>query len=120
MITILPETDGKTLVVQGSATITTRDYETLLIPELDRLIQHYGKIRVVFYFDETFAGWDFGAIWDDAKFGIKHRYDFERAALVSAPAWVGWAAKVSSHFCHCEIKTYPESDLAEAIAWTKA
>lgn len=120
MITILPETEASTLVVEASAKLTTKDYEEVFIPELDRLIGEFGKIRVVFYLDESFEGWELGAMWDDAKFGLKHKSDFERIAMVGGPKWVAWFSNLGSHFMPGAMKSFEASELAEAIAWAKA
>ena len=119
MITILPETTGYTLVVKASGKLSTENYETVFLPIMEKLIARYGQIRVVIQFDETFTGWEAGAIWDDAKFGIKHRNDFKRIAVVGAPKWVEWGTKVGAHLMDGELKTFLESDLLEAIVWVK-
>lgn len=119
MITILPATEGRTLVVEASDKLTTQDYEEVFIPTLERLIRQYGKIRTVFYLSDSFSGWELGAMWDDAKFGVKHCNDFERLALVGGPRWMAWLTKLSGHFMHCEVKTFDQGALEEAIAWTK-
>lgn len=120
MITILPQSEGSALVVEASKRLTTKDYEEVFIPELDRLIGLFGKIRVVFYLDDSFDGWELGAMWDDAKFGLKHKNDFERIAMVGGPRWVSWITTMSSHFMPGVIKTFDSTSLDEAIAWAKA
>jgi len=119
MITILPQSEGSTLVVQASRKLTTADYENVFIPELDRLIDQYGRIRVVFHLDDTFEGWELGAMWDDAKFGLKHKNDFERIAMVGGPRWVSWITGLSSHFMQGAIRGFDRSELEKATAWAK-
>ena len=119
MIKILPQSEGPTLVVEASKKLTTVDYEEVFIPELDRLIGQFGKIRVVFYLDSSFEGWELGAMWDDAKFGLKHKNDFERIAMVGGPKWVAWFSNLGSHFMPGAIKAFETSELENAIAWAK-
>jgi hypothetical protein len=102
MITILPETTGYTLVIKASGKLSVENYETDFLPILEKLIARYGQIRVVIQFDETFTGWEPGAMWEDAKFGMRHSKDFKRIALVGAPKWV-----------------FPAGDFLEAIVWAK-
>lgn len=119
MITIRPETEGSTLVIEAAGKLTTKDYEETFIPKLNELIQKHGKIKIVFYLNETFDGWELEAMWDDAKFGLRHRDDFERIALVGGPRWVAWLTRLSSNFLHCELKVYDGAAMKEAVDWAK-
>lgn len=117
MITIRPETTGNTLVIEASDKLTAKDYEDVFIPKIDQLIHEFKKVRVVFYLNDSFAGWDVGALWDDAKFGLKHRNDFARVAMAGGPRWASWIMKLSSHFIPCEVKTFDSQSLQDAITW---
>ena len=117
MIEIMPETDGNILVVKATEKLTARDYEEVFIPEVSQLIQKYLKVRVVVFLDENFSGWEIGAAWDDARFGIQHRNDFEKIAVVGGPKWVKWATKISSHFMDGQVAIYDTSDFQSAVDW---
>ena len=119
MITILPNSEGNTLIIEASGKLTSEDYEEFFLPKLDALIKEHGRIRVVFYLGPTFKGWEVGAAWDDAKFGLKHKNDFERIALVGGPSWMFWLTKLGSYFVKGEVGIYKESQLDEAIDWTQ-
>lgn len=119
MIEILPETQGNTLVVKATAKLTTKDYEEIFIPKLKELIQKHGKVRAVVYLDDNFEGWELGAMWDDAKFGMQHRNDFDKIALVTNKKWIEWATKIGSHFIKGQLITFDGSQLQEALAWIK-
>lgn len=119
MITILPETTGYTLVVKASGKLSVENYETVFIPILEKLIQRYGQIRLVMQFDENFSGWEAGAMWDDAKFGVQHRNDFKRVALVGAKKWIEWGTKLGSLLMEGEVKMFPADEMLEAIVWVK-
>jgi hypothetical protein len=119
MIEILPETQGNTLVVKATSKLTTKDYEEVFIPKLKELIQQHGKVRAVLYLDDNFEGWELGAMWDDAKFGIQHRNDFDKIAIVSSKKYIEWASKIGSHFMKGQLKPFDGSQLQEALAWIK-
>lgn len=119
MITILPETTGYTLAIKASGRLSAENYDTVFLPIMEKLINRYGQIRLVMQFDEKFEGWEPGAMWDDAKFGLKHRKDFKRIAIVGAPKWAEWSSKVAAQLIDGELKTYPTDDLLEAIVWVK-
>jgi hypothetical protein len=119
MIAILPETTGNTLVVNASGKLTAENYETVFIPLVEKLIKQYGQVRLVLQFDDYFTGMEVGAMWDDAKFGLQHRKDFKRIAVVGAPKWVEWTTRVAAHLMEGELQTFPPTDFPEAIVWVQ-
>ena len=119
MIEIMSETEGNILVVKATEKLTARDYEEVFIPKINQLIQEYRKVRVVVFLAENFSGWEIGAAWDDARFGIQHRNDFEKMAVVGGSKWVKWATKISSHFMDGQVATYDISDFQDAVTWAK-
>ena len=119
MIEIMPETEDKTLVVKATEMLTHQDYEEVFIPQLKQRIEKFGSIRVLFYLAENFTGWELGAAWDDAVFGIKHRHDFEKIAVVGGQKWVKWATKIGSYLVDGQVATYESTEFQDAIAWLK-
>jgi hypothetical protein len=120
MIEILAQSDGKTLGVRLTGKVTDEDYEKIFLPALDKLIKEYGKANCVYYMDEGFEGWTLGAMWDDASFGMKHRNDFEKVAVVGGPKWAAWGTKLAGHFTSAEVNTYSGDKLDDAWSWIKA
>jgi len=119
MITIRPETAEQTLVIEASEKLTAKDYKDVFIPKLEQLLQQFEKIRIVFYLNDSFDGWELEAMWDDAKFGFQHRKDFTRIAVVGGPRWVAWATRLGTYFIPGELKIFDTALLAEAITWAK-
>ncbi len=119
MVEIMPESEGNVLVVKATEKLTARDYEEVFIPKINQLIEEHQKVKVVVFLDENFSGWEIGAAWDDAKFGIKHRSDFEKMAVVGGPKWVQWATKISAYFMKGQVAFYGIPDFESAVAWVK-
>lgn len=119
MITILPETIGYTLAVKAEGRLTAEDYEKTFIPALEKLIKAFGQVRLVLQFADGFTGWEAGAAWDDAKFGLQHRHDFKRIAIVGGPRWVTWAAQLGSHVIDGEVRHFAADAMLEAVVWAK-
>ena len=119
MIEILPESDGKLLVLRAKSKLTHKDYEEILIPKLESVINEYEKADIVFDLGEDFHGWEAQAMWDDAKFGLKHKDDFHKVAMVGGPGWAQWIARLSEHFMSAKINTFPSGKFDEALDWAK-
>jgi hypothetical protein len=120
MIEILPQSEGRTLGARLTGKVTDEDYEKVFLPALETVIKEHGKVRCVYFMDAGFQGWKLGAMWDDAKFGIKHKNDFEKIAVIGGPKWAEWATKLASHLMSGEVKTYTIDQLDEAWSWIKA
>ncbi len=120
MIHVSLESQGNTLVLTAEGKLTDDDYQQVLIPRLEEIIRQHGKARLLIDMGEKFAGWEPKAAWDDAKFGIAHRNDFEKMAVIADRHWVDWALKIGALFISGEVKTFPPAERAECSAWIKA
>ncbi len=120
MIQILDRSSGNALGVQADDKLTAKDYEEVWIPHLEEIINRGEKIRCLLYLSPAFKGWEMGALWDDAKFGLAHRNDFTKLAIVGAPGWVEWSTKLMSHFTSAETHFFPEGSLDEAWDWLES
>jgi hypothetical protein len=89
MITVMPPSHDNVLGVQATGKVTDQDYLTVLIPQLEEVLKKYGKVRFLYYLDENFLGWELGAMWEDAKFGLRHKDDCEKVAVVGGATMGG-------------------------------
>ena len=117
MIEILPESHGNILGVKGMGKLTELDYKDVLIPRLEGIIKEHRKARCLFSMGVDFQGWELEAAWDDAKFGLTHRNDFEKVAVVGGPLWLEWGTKIGGLIMRGEVKTFSEDQLEEAWNW---
>jgi SpoIIAA-like len=119
MLRLLPETGGDFLAVRAEDRLADADYREFLVPRLEAIIRQYGKARMLCVMAEGFRGWTVGAAWDDAVFGIKHRNDFAKLAVVGAPSWVEWAVKLGARIMSGEVRGFPANDAAAALDWVR-
>lgn len=119
MISILPESEGNVIGIRASGTLTDGEYREIFMPAIEKAIEEGKVARLLFFMDESFEGAEWGVMWDDAKFGIKHCNDFEKVAVVGGPSWVEWGARLSGYLMKAEVKTFPPKKLGEAWEWIK-
>jgi hypothetical protein len=120
MVEIMPESHGKMLAVKVDGKLTDADYKEIFIPRSEELIKQFGKIRMFVHMAKNFRGWEPHAAWDDAVFGIKHRNDFEKLAVVGGANWIEWGTKLAKHLMSGEVRTYSEDQLQEALEWLQS
>jgi len=119
MFTIMPESEGAVVGVRATGKLTDADYKETLIPQLEKLFAEHGALNVLFYMDDGFDGWELTAAWDDAVFGLGHRADFGKLAVVGGPAWVEWCIKACGFLMKGEIRVFPAAELDAAWRWVK-
>jgi hypothetical protein len=120
MITVMEQSTPRMLAVRASGKLTDDDYRDVWIPALEKVIGENGKADALLYMDEGFEGWELKAMWDDARFGMAHRKDFRRLAVVGGPDWVRWGVKLGELLMDCEVKLYPPEKLDQALEWVSA
>ncbi len=118
MIQIEQQNDGKLLLIHASGKLNKDDYQHF-VPEFDRLVEHHGKVRVLFEMRD-FHGWKPRAIWEDTKFDLRHYSDIERLALVGEKRWQRRMSKFCSPFTRAQIRYFDAIDEPAAEAWVKA
>ena len=107
--------ENKLLVVRLSGKLTKQDYE-YFTPEVERLIQQFGSIRMLVEMHE-FHGWSMEALWEDIKFDLKHFTHIDRLALVGDRKWEAGMAVFCRPFTTATIRYFDESNLEAAMAW---
>jgi hypothetical protein len=98
--------------------LTPEDYDDF-VPEIDRMIQNFGKIRILLALPD-FHGWTAGGLWEDTKFAVKHYKDIERLAIVGDKKWEEGMAYFCKPFTHAEVKYFDHSRMDEARHWIAA
>lgn len=110
----LPDT---VLGITATGTVTAHDYETVLIPAVEALLARHRRIRFLYHFDAAFSGFEFGAIWDDAKIGMRHLSGWERIAVVSDMEWLRTSVRLFGLALPAEVRVFSLDALDEAKRW---
>jgi hypothetical protein len=117
MIKVLPGSEGNILVLKALDKLTDQDYKEVLIPRLESIIREHGKARLLLDMGDEFHGWETAALWDDARFGLTHRNDFDTMGVVGGPRWVEWGLKLAAMAISGEIRNFSLSEREEAMNW---
>lgn len=101
--------------IHVSRTLTADDYQAL-VPELQRLIEEHGKIRLIWDM-KNFEGWQPGALWQDAKFDLRHNDDVERIAMVGEARWENLMTQLMKPFAKAKVKYFDQAAYEDAQRW---
>ena len=117
-VQLLEKQDGKVLEVHASGKLTVEDYEKFT-PQIDRLIDKHGKIRLLFDMHD-FHGWEVGALWEDLKFGWGHFRDIERLAMVGETKWQAGMSTFCKPFTRAEIRYFDRREADKVLPWLQS
>jgi hypothetical protein len=117
MIELHETEEGKVLHIKAVGKLIKEDYE-VFVPKVEQLIQHFGKVRILFEMKD-FHGWNAGAAWQDIKFDIKHFRDIERLALVGDRKWEKGMSVFCKPFTTAKVKYFDVTEADKATDWIK-
>lgn len=117
MIELIPDLPGNIVGARASGHVTASDYETILVPALEKAIKAHGSIRFLYHLGPAFDGYSPGAMWDDMKLGFAHLKAWERLAVVTDHEWLAGATRMFTFALPCPVKVFPDRDYDAALTW---
>ncbi len=117
MLKIMNDLPENVLGVTAVGKITGADYETLLIPAIEKKLKENKKVSMIYDLGSSFTGFELSAMMDDAKIGMKHLSAWDKIALVSDHEMINIFAKFFGHLLSCELRVYKNEELPEAKKW---
>jgi hypothetical protein len=117
MIELLRGFPDNVVAIKCHGEVTRQDYDTVLVPAVEKALTSHGKIRLLYEAGPEFRGVDAGAAWEDFKVGIEHFSRWERMAVITDLAWISLGTRLFSIFLPGTIRVYPMADAAKARLW---
>jgi len=118
MIEVLKGFPDDVLAFSCRGHVTRLDYESVLVPTVEKALQKPGKLRLYYQVDPDFTGIDAGAMWEDFKVGIEHLRRWERVAVVTDVEWIKRAILMFGFLMSGKVKVFPAAAAAAAEART--
>lgn len=95
--------------------LTHEDY-TIFVPIVDKALKEAKGIEADLLIDmKKFTGWEFLAAWDDLKFGLKHRNDFTKMAIIGDKMREEVSVQMLDHLVQGKIKHFKKRE--KALSW---
>lgn len=120
MIELLPDMPPGTLGFRMSGEIKREDYEGVLVPELNRVVEAGKGLRTL-YVIEDLDEFEAGALWADTKLGIslgvRHHEAWVRSAIVTDVDWLVKATRLFTWMLPGEARVLPVAELEQAKSW---
>ena len=120
MIELLPDMPPGTLGFRMSGEIKREDYEGVLVPELNRVVEAGKGLRTL-YVIEDLDEFEAGALWADTKLGIslgvRQHEAWVRSAIVTDVDWLVKATRLFTWMLPGEARVLPVAELEQAKSW---
>ncbi len=117
MVEKIPNLPDNVLGITAKGTVTANDYESVIIPAVEAMFSRLGKVRFLYHLGEEFTELEAGAMWDDAKLGMKHLTGWERVAVVTDVEWIRAAMGIWGIMMPGHVRAFHNRELAEASRW---
>ena len=117
MIELLKGFPDNVVAIACRGRVSREDYDTVLIPAVEKALQSYDKVRLLYEVGTDFKGYDAGAAWEDFKVGMEHFSRWERVAVITDVEWIKHAMQLFSFIMPGTARVYSLADSAEARLW---
>lgn len=117
MITQIPGFPETVLAFSYSGHITAQDYESVLIPAVNRALKDHDKIRLYVELGDDVKGIEPGAAWDDFRVGMQHLHHWDRAAVVTDIDWIRNSTQMFSFMVPGGMNVFTLDEQAKARDW---
>jgi hypothetical protein len=108
------------LGIVGKGRITRQDYETVVVPAVEKALKSHARMRLYYEIAPDFTGFDPGAMWQDFKVGMEHLTRWERIAVVTDVDWIRHAMQMFAFMMPATVRAVPIAEAAQARAWIVA
>jgi hypothetical protein len=117
VIRVLDGLPANVLGVEASGRVTDDDYEAVLVPAVREKRTAHDRLRFLYVLGDDFDGWTMGAMWEDAKLGLKDPKTWEKIAVVGDKDWLAHVVKAFGWMIPGEVRAFHLHELDAAKAW---
>ncbi|WP_158884828.1 STAS/SEC14 domain-containing protein [Rhodanobacter sp. L36] len=97
--------------------VTADDYERVIVPDVEAAFALNRKLRLIYVTASDFIGFDPGAMWDDARLGMRHWSSWDRVALVTDIPWLRATATAMGFAVPADFRLFQQDEEGKAKAW---
>jgi len=117
MLRYIKDLPGHVVGIHAVGEVSKDDYEKVLIPRLEELVNRQGEINYLLILETDVGNFTAGAWWDDFKLGMKHFTKWNKIAIVTDQKLVEWFSDAFRLFIPGTSRGFSIADLDEAVKW---
>lgn len=120
MIEVIEGFPEYVVAVTAKGQVTRKDYEQVLIPQVEAALKRHNKIRLYYELGPQFSEIAAGAAWEDFKVGVEHLTHWERAAIVTDVDWIKNMVSAFRFLMPGQVRAFAVAQADEARTWLEA
>jgi hypothetical protein len=120
MFTPIAEMPRGAIGVSASGRVTAEDRRTVLEPAIASALAAGGKLKLLYVAGPDFTGYEDETPWDEAVFGTRHFFDFERIAFVADEGLHPVAVRALAGIMPAELRVFGTGEIEAAKGWLGA
>jgi hypothetical protein len=105
------------VAVQAQGLVTGDDYTETLVPAVERRLERFDKVRLLYQIGPDFKRFTTTALWEDTRVGLHHLHAFERIAVVTDTGWIGKLAETIAITMPGKLRRFSLDELDTAMNW---
>ena len=117
MITIMEDAPANVAAFRASGEVTREDYENVVIPTIDALVEKQDSINFMLVLDTALSNFTMTAFMKDLGVGLKHFTKWHKMAIVSESNAINNFTDFFSYIAPGEAKGFTHTELDEATIW---
>ena len=117
MIQLINDAPNNVAAFRAIGKVDKSDYDNLVIPTIDKLVERQGKINFMLVLDTDLTDFTIGAIMQDLGVGLKHFTKWHKMAIVSKSAAINTFTDLFSYVAPGEAKGFNHDQIDEATRW---
>ena len=111
------ESPENVLAYRAVGTIEKADYDNVLEPAVEAMVEARGEVCLVYVLGDEFEGYSVAAGWEDTKLGLGMISKWKRCAVATNHDWVRHMLGMFRWMMPGEVKVYDADDVDAAIKW---
>lgn len=120
MLEVLQGFPDNVLGIKAIGEVEDDDYDDVLVPAIEDRLGRHDKIRLLYVLGPEFESYEAGAVWEDAKLGMKTFTSYERIAVVTGSSLIRRSIKAVGWLMPGEVRSFTDDELDEATTWISA
>lgn len=119
-VVIMPESEGNVLCIRHSGLITSEDHTAYLTNQFPGLIQEYGTVNVLIFYDDDYKGYTPEAADSSIRSMLDYGRFVRKLAYVNPPETRIMLHKILHEVITGEVRFFNKESLADALQWIKS
>ena len=107
------------LALEAKGIITSQDYAELA-PLVKAMLAEHDKVKVFIRIGDEFDRYTASALWDDARLGLGHMFQFGKIAIVSDIAWLTTGVKLFAPLMPSDVMVFSTEEEGTARSWIRS